>query len=222
MAVANLIRMVLHWSGYGEEGTTGFYMAGAGAETAAALHAALVEANNRLSNDETPSAWANLETLITNQQRFDRYACYQYAADDGPATAQAEISLNLPGTTSQPCAGLQQSIVATTLTGQPGRRHRGRMYLPGHNKLVAVPDAQLSQAQCDQVAGYAGVLIETTVAAFQSSLGSNAIAAVVYSRASRSTLPMLSLRVDSRVDSQRRRAASQTPLRSGTANIAQT
>lgn len=222
MAVNNLIRLVMHWTGYQEEGTTGFYLSGAPTASTSQLEDCLAEWDGGMNLDANPSTWSKLQGFLTAAQKWDRMQAYQYAVDSGPATSQADHGLNKVGTVNGTCAGLQQAVVATTQTGQPGRRKRGRLYMPGHCLLVATGDAQLSQANVDLVGGTTASMIAQAVVAFQSKLGTNAIEACVYSRASHSVLDMKTLRVDSRVDSQRRRAAEQIPARANTFNVAQT
>lgn len=141
-------------------------------------------------------------TLLVDGSSFDKITMYYHATDgDTPATYQAEgdLSISASGTQSLPN---QASVVATLLTGIPGRRARGRMYWPCWKPTISDGTAQLTDSVITAVA--------TQTAALLQAWNTTVDAAVVTSSVASHSWAITTVSVDSRVDIQRRRANRQT------------
>jgi hypothetical protein len=219
VTVPNLLRLVLHWSGYGEEGDIGAYFAHAPSlYTESELEAALTAIDSHMNTETTPSAWDLLKTRITASQSFDDLALYQYAAAPGPSNALAHIVPPNGGAgTGAPGHPLQVSAVASIGTGSASRRKRGRMYLPGHCTALGA-DLQFTQAECNSLRDAATNYLASALAGLRASLaGGDVIRHVVFSPTGGLSTDSTSVIVDSRPDIQRRRANKQEIARTSPA-----
>ena len=61
---------------------------------------------------------------------MNKVSVYEIPISGGPATDQAEQSVTLVGSSSSVPVPANVAVVATLLTGAPGRSRRGRMYWP--------------------------------------------------------------------------------------------
>lgn len=128
---------------------------------------------------------------------------------EGGPTAQfiGEFRVHTPGTASGNLPN-QVSMVASTRTGQAGRRHRGRMYLPAGGVTLTPTDSEFGTSEITNAA--------SAVATFFSAINTQGGAppqgpeqVVVLSKVAGTALPVTSVIVDSRPDIQRRRANQQ-------------
>jgi hypothetical protein len=215
VSVPNLLRLTLHWAGYGEEGDiTGWFAGAPSLYTEADLTAALAAVDSHMASETTPSAWTNLQGMLSITQSFDDLALYQYASAPGKSDVLAHRApAPVRAGTNSPSHPLQCAVVVSVGTGSASRRKRGRMYMPGH--CVAIQgDNQISAADLLKVRDAAVTFLASALAGFRASLpGGDPIRHVVFSRAGGLATASTDFTADSRFDIQRRRAASQVPLR---------
>lgn len=220
MSVANMLRVVLHWSGLGEEGSIGFnYVGSQASHTEAQLADAIGAADVLLNTSTTPSTWTNLATLLYTSQKFDSLTLYEYDLASEPASRSAQLVVSHPGTIATAGPTLQQALVVSTLTGASGARNRGRQYWPGQKYNVQPSNGLIQSTLADQMVGYAASFNDDVRSGLSGSLDIAALNLSVYSRASDSSRPVTSMVVDNRLDTQRRRAQSLTPTYRATQTI---
>jgi hypothetical protein len=140
---------------------------------------------------------------------LDYVRVYSYPAG-GPAAAFTGQSSGapVPGILSAGTLGVPDQVawVATFLTGAAGRSHRGRSYMPTDKGLLSSDGLQRSLSECTTYAtAYAHDLIAITSTV-------NPYIPVVVSQKLGSYRNITQVRVDSRLDVQRRRANQQRPL----------
>lgn len=218
--MTNLIRIVLHWSGIGEEGTISWHLGGVpAAPTDASLESVLDSIDTKANNDTNPSAYANVQTVLPSGQTLDYLAAYGYASSAAPASAQALKAISHVGGGSGDGNPLQATVVTTLRTGKPGRSFRGRTYWPNHpykpDGTTGLIGANGATFFAD-LAGQWGAIVKE---AAQATLSSNNIYWGVFSRARGSINPVTSIAADNRVDIQRRRAASLAPTHTTTIDV---
>lgn len=214
MAVTNATKIVLHGSGLGEEFAWGIWLSGFDAASEDSLTTALTSAVGLFDTNESPSAWENLQALLSTDQKYDDVSAYFYPDPAAAAEFIAHVSVNKPGTGTVN-GMLQQSAVVDLDTGRNGRSYQGRVYLP-HTGVAPADTHQLSQGQTDNIVNAVIVIIGDLVQAFDGHYDSSSIVPVVYSPTKAIVTPVTSLSADSRLDVQRRRAKSQTPLHHST------
>lgn len=138
---------------------------------------------------------------------------YVYSSGLPGAIAQAEYTYATPLVgVSSASAPTQTCIVHSTLTGVPGRRNRGRGYVPATGILLA--SHQLSSARATGLAQkYAAMLTGLNADATTNGLGAASVAG------SASILTITQVRVDSEPDIQRRHANKIVAGAVGIANV---
>lgn len=221
MAVPNILQVVLHWVGFGEEGTMSWHLAPvAGSHDEGALSDYLDQLVSALTSEDTPSAKANFLALLTTNQHADQIAVYQRADDAGPATSQAVHSLSgWTGTSTGLGAPLQACLVGSLRTSLPGPSRRGRQYVPGHTLSVQNSTALVDATTTDRIAALCGQWGATVRDQARSALSDDGIRWVVYSRKLRAATQIQTVRVDNRMDTQRRREASLAPDHTSTVSV---
>jgi hypothetical protein len=148
------------------------------------------------------SAAGSAGSLNASDCRLLGSRAYYYSAGEGNAHAQAEDILTSPlsGTGANPLP-TQTSLVCSLLTAFPGRRNRGRLYVPMNGKSLATGH-QLTTGEVTSVANTMKALIDGVNAQL---LGSATCRVVVGSN--QPTPPVVTkVRVDNEPDVQRRRA----------------
>lgn len=216
MSVAHILRVALHWSGLGEEGTIGFYMSGnAASHTDEQLHDAIGNALSLLNTNESPSTMSNLAKLICPDQSFDELALYEYDTLPGHATGIGKVAPNVAGSVGV-THPLQVSAVATLKSAMAGPSYTGKMYLPAHTMTSVNTSARFTQTQTDQLATTAAAFIGDCRQGIQTSLDIDQLGPVVYSVKKGIVTPLLTLDVDNRPDIQRRRANKLQPTATST------
>lgn len=209
---SDIIKVVLHWIGYGEEGTLSCYFQSAGSHSDALLANAAGNINTVMGSSTTPSTWSDLASLLTPQQQFDSITVYQYDTLPGTVTAQGEHGVTGQVGSGTLQGGLQDAVVVTTLTDEAGKSKRGRMYLPAHCVIKNTLTACLGNGQAARIAGIAGALLNDWADALASTLdASDPLSPVVYSPTHGYVTPITALRADNKTDTQRRRAFSLEP-----------
>jgi hypothetical protein len=211
MAIANLVRLVLHGRLNGGEIWTCSVDANGG--TPPADQAAFQDAVDGVVASGTFNglvAW--LASHNNAGFHLDGLTGYYYADYPIAATFTAEHVLSTAGSGSGAVLPNQVSLVATKLTGSAGRRNRGRMYLP-FTAFNLAANGELLQADCDDASSAVVDFINAVNDVY--SPDGACVASVVGS----TTRPITQIKVDSRPDIQRRRANSQAVAFQTTADV---
>jgi len=192
----------------GEEFNWGFWLSGAPASNADAGAAALVVRDYIQGLGGDP-----LRAYLAPDCSYDKVTVYGYGSGIGPADFQGEaVFTERDGISAGASLPLQCAVVVSLRTGRPGRRGRGRMYVPvtastlTDHQLAAGNAASLSAA----IGGFFTNLNDSTLIP-----GSVCVLSQVDVEAHLVT----SVIVDSRVDIQRRRADSQMATQTASALV---
>lgn len=213
MTVSNILKLVLHWSGFGEEGTLNWYFSGADhVSSPSELSDAAGNVLTHWDTDTTPSQKTGFLGMLLAAQKVDKLSLYQYATLPGNASAQGEVSPSgWVGTATLMYGPLQTALCATTLTAHPGASYRGRQYFPGHVFQPSQASGLISNTATDQTATLAANMGTGAASAVANSLGIGTVDWVVYSPTKGIVTPITQVRVDNKLDTQRRREASLQP-----------
>ena len=146
---------------------------------------------------------ANLPDTVVNSVK-----AYYYPAGSGVATVQAVhlYGTALPGTATGGGSPTQLAIVHSLRSGVPGRRGRGRMYLPATGlALSSGSHGQLASGACSSFAGALAALFTAvnTSGSFAAQFTSQNV--VVRSETGNMCNAVDQIIVDSKIDTQRRR-----------------
>lgn len=141
---------------------------------------------------------------------------YYYGENGTHATLSAEKSMSLAGTAGSGTELPDQlAMVASLRTSRPGRSYRGRAYLPMCNTAQLAGGGQVGDTF---VTAYAtavrGLLAD--LSAGESSSSTPGMIPVVVSRTLTHMEPITAVRMDSRPDTQRSRAAGETIIHTST------
>lgn len=171
-----------------------------------------------LASRKIVSRWAGIIAGFPPLTAYDRVDGYYYGADGTHATISAEKTFTLAGTAAAGTAMPDQlAMVASLRTGRAGRSYRGRAYLPMCNTTQLATGGQVGDTF---VTAYAtavrGLLADLN--AGEGSSSTPGMPPVVVSRTLTHMQPITAVRMDSRPDVQRSRAASEAILT--TASIA--
>lgn len=192
----------------GEIWQTGFWTSGAaattpeGATTHAAILAALFNAAGGLRDTIT-------NRMIAADESVERLSVAEYPTGGPTASFVGESLAHTAGSSTRSLPN-QVAVVASTRTGQAGRRHRGRMYFPlAHGSAGPLAGGQYSSTDAQFLA--------TSVAQFFTDVNAQPIGGdfsgelvVVLSKVAGTSLAMTSIIVDTKLDIQRRRANSES------------
>lgn len=151
------------------------------------------------AHDLWTTSGSGIQELNAGDTRLLGVRSYYYPALGSPATVVGEDLLDTPdGGTGTTPHDYRSCVVASLLTGQSGRHARGRIYLPATG--MALSAHQLNATMTSHVA--------TRVAAFIAALntgGPGSLNATVIVAGSDVARPVVSVRVNSLMDTQRRR-----------------
>lgn len=143
------------------------------------------------------------------------FRAYWYPFGNPPVALQSGIDIApIAGNSGSGFHPPQCALVVTLLTGIPGRKYRGRMYLPATG-LAVQSDLQVSTAALTPIA--AGV--KATFDAVNTYTTTNGPGDVAVA-GSAGPVPLSAIRIDSELDIQRRRADKILGLRQVTQNLA--
>lgn len=152
--------------------------------------------------------------LMTTGTTVTGVTVYSYTVAGGKAEFVAESACSLSGMTGTQNLPDQVAVCASLETGHAGRRNRGRIYWPATAIAASsLSGGQLIQSECSNQASWWVALIR----AWNAHLAGNGIC--VLSQVAGSSNPVTSVRVDSRLDIQRRRANRETINASATATV---
>lgn len=153
-----------------------------------------------------------LRQLVPSAGNMNTLKVYFYNGGSSAAFVSVPSPPSLTGTGGATLP-LQACVVVTLLTGAAGRSNRGRMYLPAAGAGVSMANNQLNETIVDTITDQITDLFD----------GINALegftSVAVVSQTHSAARPVTSIRVDSKVDIQRRRANKQAPLFTATAAI---
>jgi hypothetical protein len=142
--------------------------------------------------------------LLNTTSQYDKVTVYSYPTGGPHAAFIGEHAMApLVGTGTQN-HGDQTCLVMTLRTGQAGRRHRGRMFLPANGCSMDGNALVTSSQVSDAVDALAGMFTAYNGPAAPASR------VVVVSSAASAAFPVTSVDADLRPDVQRRRANKQT------------
>lgn len=193
------IALIGHTTG-GEVFETGYWITAAIQDQAEAMTVA-----QQVATAFQSTARANYCAVITPDCGYDRVRVYAYLNGGPAASAIGEHAIaGAAGTGTGTALPLQVSMCVTLRTPMPGRRHRGRMYLPFLSG-TAMNGHQFVQGICTSIAQSTADFFEAVKDAIQA--GGNA---TIVSQAGTTHTNVSSVAVDSRPDVQRRRANKQT------------
>lgn len=204
----------MHWTGLGEEGTLSWYLGGnAGHHTDSQLNTAAAAAVTQLQTATTPTSKTAMSArLMSGVQSWDALTVYEFDDDSLPSTSVGHAVLSgWGGTATSNAKPLQVAHVATLLCASSGRSFRGRQYWPCNGSVISTGSLQFTSTVCDQLGLDAANAASAIAAGIGASLSISTCFWGVYSRKLRVITEVDRLRVDSRPDVQRRRAASQAP-----------
>lgn len=210
--VANLVKLVVHGSGCGEEFAFGFYLGHCNAPTSEADLTTMLNAWDTNNNTiTTPSTWTQLKGLLSTDQTVDSLSAYYYADSTAPATFLHHKTVNQVGSSANNLP-LQLSAVATLSTARSGASYRGRMYIPVTGATTAGGHL-IPTTYRDQVGNVATNLMGNALAAARAGALGDPTRVVVFSRSKNSIQDVTSVSVDTKFDVQRRRAMKQPATR---------
>lgn len=182
----------------GDAFSFGWWATGANFDTNAGCAAVAASVVTSLGQGDVVNSIAY---AISPAAGYDLVKVYGYPAGGPQAGAQGQAAVTgYSGQSTSMAMPNQVAIVATLLTGQPGRRHRGRMYLPADGQVLT--NGQMTAAVCANIATAVRDLIRPA--------SGSTDGPVVLSQVAGTHLPVTAIRVDSRMDIQRRRAAQET------------
>lgn len=222
MAVAHMLKLVMHWSGLGEEGTLQWNFGGnAASHDPAALTDAAGNAVDKWTNNLSPSSKTNFLKHLWPSQSVDKVTLYEYAEAPGPATALGEFAVTGWVGTAVTLNPLQVAQVASARTALAGASYRGRQYFPSQGSTVVATTGLTVPAAADQLAALAANMGTDAVAGIQESLAVDELLWGVYSPKKGIITPIVAIVADDKMYTQRRREASLDPAYSALIEVNQ-
>lgn len=160
-----------------------------------------------------PGVYLPPEKLLSSSSAYSGCRVYSYMEHNTKATYIADAPINVPGSSgSTSLLPDQLAVVVGLRTDMAGRRHMGRVYLP-ITAWGLSSQAQLSTADCTGLAGWFAQFIR----ALNGNIGSQRVG--VLSQAGATFTPVTSVKVDSKLDTQRRRTKRASVNSVGTATV---
>jgi hypothetical protein len=203
---ANTVKVVIGGNQFGgEEFAYGFQLDGSNIDGQLALTNLLGVVVGSLNGNFLTT---DVKGIFHTSTVWHSVRLYLYKGGSQASLIAERTDLNVAGTGSSGPLPLQCAIVASLETGVPGRSNRGRSYLPTPSLQVMGANSQVTSTVCTVLANaYAAMLTGIK----QSSNGANP---VVASATKGAMTPLSNVRVDSAVDTQRRRRNKVVPAAS--------
>jgi hypothetical protein len=92
------------------------------------------------------AAWPTIAPYLSTLTKLEKVSVYKLPGASGPAVSVAEASLTLAGSNNADPCPPQVAIVATLLTGRPGRSYRGRQYWPAPTETTLDGTGRMTSA----------------------------------------------------------------------------
>lgn len=188
----------------GDSWSIGFSVVGISDASEDTLATWLSDLATPISTAANSSGTSGFLAVTANDTKLSTLRAYCYPTGAPPAAVTAEFTYATPiagfatGKAPYECA-----VVATLETGYSGRRSRGRVYVPGDG--VSTGTHQINQAACDEVANGIAAVINAVNASTAPSGTGNPFVVVSGAGGTGPQHLVTRVRVDSKVDVQRRR-----------------
>lgn len=146
-----------------------------------------------------------VKALFPSSVTFTTVSLYYYTGGSTAALQAQNAGINTAGTSGSNALPNQCALVVTLQTGVPGRTKRGRSYLPTLAVNAITANGQLTSPTCTLIANAFAAFLEGIKTA------TNGAQPVVASARSSAKTNITSVRVDSLIDTQRRRRNKSLP-----------
>lgn len=212
--MSNVLRLVLHGSGVGEEFAIQMTYQLDGAITVDELKAI----TDGFATEFTGTAKTDLLAMLPADQAYDLVSGYFYATTpNDPATLVSHTALTgWTGTTSNTLP-LQTAMCVTTHSNYAGASNRGRMYLPATGLNMDVH--KFITTNVDQAVVAVKGLLEQGSLTIKLHSPVTAAQAIVFSPKKGTGQAITSVSADNKPDTQRRRAMSESPTYNKTQTV---
>jgi hypothetical protein len=164
----------------------------------------------RIATHMNTHIFSPVRLMLAADSSLEAVNLYAYTTTDPAATFTGEEPLGLAGTSTGASLPLQVATVISLRTAVAGRQNRGRLYLPVN--AYDLTAHQFVDAQVDALA----LAFADLFGAINGDANITGDVCVVSSVGAGHSTPVSSVIVDSRLDVQRRRAASEVALFSTT------
>ena len=197
----------------GDSWECGFWVHG-GVPTSQAEAQALADvwAGQLMSTDASGALRTTLQAFSSGDTLLNYLKTYCYPTGGPAATWIGEHSFTNTGGSGGRVLPNQCALVISERTGNPGRRYRGRMYIPV-GRSGAASDGQMAPAAVDEVATAWALCFHDWNAS-----ADNGTVVVVSTTGSLFT-PVTQILVDTKIDIQRRRARKELPDHVGVGTV---
>lgn len=197
---AHVGRIIMRGHLYGgDEWETGWWGSGAMFDTDSGCQEVADGVKARLLTSAVEDV---LRALWSASTGMDSIWVYGYPAGGPKSGAMATASITTYTGVGSNQLPNQMALVATTETGRPGRSYRGRMFWPATG--VSLQNGQVLDGTCANLAQATATLLEP--------VSGDTGGPVVLSSKLGTTRAISAIRVDSRMDIQRRRAQQESVL----------
>lgn len=154
---------------------------------------------------------SGLRTLLSSSANVSQIRVAHIGVD-GRTHQVAEYALPTPGAgTGLPTKPFQAALCFSLLTGRPGRRNRGRLFMPALNATIGTADLRIT---AQNRSTYLQGMVETMSSIQAAAPPSHEMALAVFSQASGAANLVNEIEVGDLLDTQRRRRDSLTEQRS--------
>lgn len=212
MSVPFLLKLTLHWTGYGEEGTLSWAFGGnAALHTPAQLQSAVTDVVSGWSTIRTPSSKTQLLAMLDTTQKVDKVTLYEYADSAGKASELGIVNPSGWNGTGTLVSPLQVCKVASLRTAKAGASYRGRQYFPGSCEALVAGTALGDQGHVDTLGQLAANMGPEAASKIATNLAISTLTWGVFSPTKGVITPITSIVVDNKADTQRRREANLKP-----------
>lgn len=198
MALTPFVRLLLTGTLTGAQ----TWSVGLSFEAGALVPAATLQTWLAAISPEVDTFWTTYKNLVGTDTTLSALRAYGYDSGGTKSATEASITKSSVGAATSPNLPTQCAMVVSLRSGNSSRSGRGRIYLPIRN-AAQLSNGQLANANCDALAAAVKVLIDAIVT-HPFGTGGSPIPAIA-TGGSKPPVPILSVQVDSKVDTQRRR-----------------
>lgn len=154
------------------------------------------------------------KALFSTLTVYQSVRAYLYTGGSSAAKVAENLTLNIAGTGVGGSLPPQIATVVSIESGVPGRSNRGRSYLPPLANAVLQANSQLASSACTQLANSFAAMLTSMNAVTDPDC-----TVVIGSSTKGATVPVNAVRVDSILDTQRRRRNKIVPAASISASV---